>query len=183
MLSDGLPWREPGRQLRRGRAVIEANRPTRSNFLTLGKLRVSATFAVLNLFFSCSTTTGISIGRKPARCPVMLPAPGPPGNFSYRERFSKQVACGPLFFLPLTKLLNLSHHSPALAGSAGRPATSPRNGQRNRTIERASNRAIRKAAGRFLAGRPGAGDDVQALMGGGVGAAHLVEFLTGYRLA
>lgn len=87
------------------------------------------------------------------------------------------------FFLPVYQMLNTSHLLPARTGCAGRLATSPRNGQRNRNTERASGRALRKAAGRFLAGLPGSKERLVTAAGGGVGAEHLVKFLTGYRLA
>lgn len=73
------------------------------------------------------TITGISLGRKACGCPVLLPDPDHWVISSLGE-IQQQVAGGPLFFYPFTKLLNLSHHSPARTGSAGRLANSPRNG-------------------------------------------------------
>lgn len=87
------------------------------------------------------------------------------------------------FFLPVYQMLNTSHLSPARTGSAGRSATSPRNGQRNRNTKRASDRELRKAAGRYLAGIPGSTERLLKIAGGGIGAEHLVKFLADYRLA
>jgi len=75
------------------------------------------------------------------------------------------------------------NHLTARAGSAARQTSSPRHGhQRSRTARRVADRALAKAAGRYISGQPGAGDELRAVVGTGRGADVLVSFLDKYRL-